>query len=104
MLDFDLFEKSKGVWRVRSASRGDKMAPETDAIWPKVLRRVASYSADVFHNQTVCTEHLRRSPEMLKLISERYACALQGPRLAYRRCLVRFRSKCPIGPDAQIGL
>lgn len=60
MLDFDLFEKSKGVWRVRSTSRGDKMAPETDASWPKVLRRVASYSADVFHNQTVCTEHLRR--------------------------------------------
>ena len=52
--DFGRFEQSKGVAReigeqVRQMAQ--ELAPQIDANWPKVLRRVAGYNLDIFRNQ-----------------------------------------------------
>jgi FAD/FMN-containing dehydrogenase/Fe-S oxidoreductase len=52
--DFGLFEQSKGVAReIGEAVRqlAIELAPQIDANWPKVLRRVAGYNLDIFRNQ-----------------------------------------------------
>ena len=53
--DFGLFEHSQG----RARAIGDQvqrmateLAPEIDANWPKVLRRVGGYNLDIFRNQS----------------------------------------------------
>jgi FAD/FMN-containing dehydrogenase len=52
--DFGLFEQSKGAAREigeRVRQMAADLAPEIDANWPKVLRRVAGYNLDIFRNQ-----------------------------------------------------
>ena len=53
--DFGRFEQSSGAARqigeqVRHMAAD--LAPEIDALWPKVLRRVAGYNLDIFRNQS----------------------------------------------------
>ncbi|MBC7468132.1 MAG: FAD-binding protein, partial [Ramlibacter sp.] len=52
--DFGLFEDSTGRARTigeRVRQLAIELAPEIDANWPKVLRRVAGYNLDIFRNQ-----------------------------------------------------
>nr|WP_236600146.1 FAD-binding and (Fe-S)-binding domain-containing protein [Ramlibacter alkalitolerans] len=51
---FGRFEEASGAVRgygERVRELALSLAPEIDAHWPKVLRRVAGYNLDVFHNQ-----------------------------------------------------
>ena len=51
---FGRFDRSSGAARVlgeRVRDLAAALAPEIDAQWPKVLRRVGGYNLDVFHNQ-----------------------------------------------------
>ncbi len=52
--DFGLFEQSTGRAREigeRVRQMAIELAPQIDANWPKVLRRVAGYNLDIFRNQ-----------------------------------------------------
>ncbi|HYF19710.1 MAG TPA: FAD-linked oxidase C-terminal domain-containing protein [Ramlibacter sp.] len=54
LLRFGRFEQATG--RVRAIGEqvrawAQELAPEIDAQWPRVLRRVAGYNLDIFHNQ-----------------------------------------------------
>ena len=52
--DFGLFESSTGAARAigeQVRQLAADLAPEIDANWPKVLRRVAGYNLDIFRNQ-----------------------------------------------------
>ena len=56
LLDFGRYDNSSGESRaigefVRHLA--DTLKPEIEARWPKVLRRVAGYNLDIFHNQNV---------------------------------------------------
>jgi len=53
--EFGRFEQSTGVAREigeRVRQLAIELAPEIDASWPKVLRRVAGYNLDIFRNQS----------------------------------------------------
>ncbi|MFC5497728.1 FAD-binding and (Fe-S)-binding domain-containing protein [Caenimonas terrae] len=53
--DFGLFEQSSGRAREigeRVRQMAIELAPQIDANWPKVLRRVAGYNLDIFRNQS----------------------------------------------------
>ena len=51
---FGRFDEATGWVRAMGEqvrAMADTLAPEIDAVWPKVLRRVAGYNLDVFRNQ-----------------------------------------------------
>jgi FAD/FMN-containing dehydrogenase/Fe-S oxidoreductase len=53
--DFGRFDQSSGFARAvgeRVRQMAMELAPEIDALWPKVLRRVAGYNLDIFRNQS----------------------------------------------------
>jgi FAD/FMN-containing dehydrogenase/Fe-S oxidoreductase len=53
--EFGLFEQSTGAVRAigeQVRRMAAELAPEIDANWPKVLRRVAGYNLDIFRNQS----------------------------------------------------
>jgi len=56
LLDFGRFDQATGAVRQigeHVQQLAHALRPEIDAQWPKVLRRVAGYNLDIFHNQNV---------------------------------------------------
>ncbi len=54
LLDFGRYDAATGKARELGdfvKTLADEMLPEIEARWPKVLRRVAGYNLDIFHNQ-----------------------------------------------------